>query len=191
MTAHTTGPALEVGVAPTEGTWIAAVDVAYGATRSVAACVVFEDWSAPAAMREHVVFSSSAAPYVPGRFFERELPYVLRVLAELPRSPQCLVVDGFVWLEDERPGLGGHAWNALGQKVVVVGVAKTAFKSASHCVPVTRGASKSPLYVTAAGAPVEEAADWVRRMHGEHRTPTLLRRVDQLSRELATPMVER
>jgi len=38
------------------------------------------------------------------------------------------------------------------------------------------------LYVTAAGMRLQEAADRIQRMHGPHRIPTLLKRVDTLAR---------
>ena len=40
-----------------------------------------------------------------------------------------------------------------------------------------------PLLVSAVGMPIEEAVAGVKRMHGPHRVPTLLKRVDRLSRE--------
>ena len=46
-----------------------------------------------------------------------------------------------------------------------------------------RGASKKPLYVTAIGTPVKDAARDVRAMHGAFRVPTLLARADRLCRE--------
>ena len=63
----------------------------------------------------------------------------------------------------------------------VVGVAKQAFAD-GVAKPVLRGASKQPLWVTAVGTDVNSACERVRAMHGEHRIPTLLRRVDALCR---------
>jgi deoxyribonuclease V len=91
-----------------------------------------------------------------------------------------MVVDGYVWLADCVPGLGGHLHAAVGG--VVVGVAKTKFAGCTSAVPVYRGASRSPLYVTAAGAAAAEAAGWVAGMHGPYRVPTILKRVDVLAR---------
>ena len=92
-----------------------------------------------------------------------------------------LVVDGYVHLDPEgRPGLGAHAHEEL--VIPVIGVAKTAFRGATHAIEVRRGGSDRPLYVTAAGLPVEEAAGMVWEMAGPHRLPDALRRVDALSR---------
>jgi len=76
--------------------------------------------------------------------------------------------------------LGAHAHDEFG--VPVIGVAKTAFRTATHAVPVLRGRSARPLYITAAGMPVKEAADLVIHMAGPFRRPDALRRVDVLAR---------
>ncbi|MCA2219533.1 hypothetical protein [Jidongwangia harbinensis] len=92
-----------------------------------------------------------------------------------------LVVDGYVDLDpDGRPGLGAHVHTEWG--VPVVGVAETAFRSATHAVEVRRGGAIRPLYVTARGLPVAEAGRLVERMAGAHRIPDALRRVDALAR---------
>ena len=64
----------------------------------------------------------------------------------------------------------------------MIGVAKSAFRTATHAVPVLRGASTRPLYVTAAGMPRTDAADLVRHMAGRYRMPDALRRTDTLVR---------
>jgi deoxyribonuclease V len=65
----------------------------------------------------------------------------------------------------------------------VIGVAKTAFDTASHAVPVVRGESSArPLFVTAAGMPCREAAGLVGHRAGRYRLPDALRRADALAR---------
>ena len=69
-------------------------------------------------------------PYRPGEFYLRELPplHVLDGLAHL----RLLVVDGYADLDPVgRPGLGADAHAEFG--VPVIGVAKTAFRTATHC----------------------------------------------------------
>jgi hypothetical protein len=61
-------------------------------------------------------------------------------------------------------------------------VAKSRFRTAAHAVPVVRGSSLRPLFVTAAGMPRTNAADLVRRVAGRHRLPDALRRADILVR---------
>ena len=78
-----------------------------------------------------------------------------------------------------RPGLGAYLHADLNG---IIGVAKTAFRTASHAVPVHRGDALRPLYVTAAGIPTERAAALVVGMAGPYRLPDALRRVDALAR---------
>jgi deoxyribonuclease V len=159
-----------------------AVDVYYPeAGGAIAALVVAADAGFAAPFAEHVVRVGSVAPYRPGAFFERELPAVAAVL-EVAVPLELLVIDGYVTLDPAgRPGLGAHAHVRFG--IPVIGVAKTAFRAATHAVEVLRGDSTRPLYVTAAGLPDAEAARLVRAMAGPHRMPDALRRVDQLSRQ--------
>ena len=72
----------------------------------------------------------------------------------------------------------------------MIGVAKSRFRTATHAVPVVRGSSARPLFVTAAGMPSADAADLVRRMAGRYRLPDALRRADTIARTgppVATP----
>jgi deoxyribonuclease V len=158
-----------------------AVDVHYppaGGAR--AACVLADDGRFDRIVAEPVAYLAQVAPYRPGEFFARELPAVLAVVEPLGRL-DLLVVDGYVDLDpDGRPGLGAHVHAALG--IPVVGVAKTAFRGATHAVPVRRGQSARPLWVTAAGLPRTEAAALVTGMAGRYRLPDALRRVDALAR---------
>jgi deoxyribonuclease V len=162
---------------------LACMDVDYRTEVTVAACVLFRDWT-DAAEASHVVERGPPAePYEPGQFFRRELPHLLKVLAAVREPLETVVIDGYVWLGEERPGLGAHLYEALGRRVPVVGVAKTAFHSSGLAVPVLRGQSQRPLFVTAVGVDPREAAEQVRRMHGVSRIPTLLGRVDRLCRD--------
>lgn len=54
-------------------------------------------------------------------------------------------------------------------------------------VAVVRGASTNPLHVTAADLDPAAAAAHILSMHGPHRLPTLLTRVDRLCREAPLP----
>jgi deoxyribonuclease V len=64
----------------------------------------------------------------------------------------------------------------------VIGVAKSAFRSATHAIAVLRGNASRPLFITAVGLPRTEAAEIVRRMAGQFRLPDALRRADALTR---------
>jgi deoxyribonuclease V len=161
---------------------IVAVDVDYREAEVVAAAVGFDSWTAERTAIEVVVTSDAPpAPYEPGKFYLRELPHIRSALSLLMPPWTAIIVDGYVWLGADK-GLGAHLYDALGHTTPVIGVAKTQFAGAP-AVEVSRGASARPLYVTAVGIDPTEASAHVRAMHGEHRIPTLLRRVDQLARQ--------
>lgn len=164
---------------------IAILDAAYSDKASAAACVTIEDCRDAKALAEFTHRGGPAADYQPGEFYKREMPVLLAVLAMLPRKPDVVVIDGYVWLgTEDRKGLGAHLFEALGGATGVVGIAKTKFHGASYwAAEVRRGGSDSPLYVTAAGIDLGEATEAVRQMHGDHRIPTLVAQADRLARE--------
>ena len=111
-----------------EQSTIACVDVFYADETARAACVVIADWGDARPANEWVVELSRVEDYQPGEFYRRELPCIQAVLAKLERTPDCIVVDGYVWLDAEmKPGLGAHLYNAMGRDVPVIGVAKNPF----------------------------------------------------------------
>lgn len=165
---------------------IAFLDVGYDGTAAKAACVLTESWEAASPHDAYVYDIEAVEPYEPGKFYRRELPCLLAVLRRLPSPPQIVVVDGYVWLASPlRPGLGAHLHQALGGATAVVGIAKTAFAGVESCsavVPVFRGTSRNPLFVTAVGLEADVAGQCVRRMAGKHRIPEIVRITDRLSR---------
>jgi deoxyribonuclease V len=153
-------------------------------TSAYAAAVVFANWTSPTAAAEHVVRLAEVADYESGQFYKRELPCVLAVLERVEFGMHAIVIDGYVLLDEHgTPGLGGHLWEALGRRVPIIGVAKNPFHDNPAAIPVLRGDSSRPLYVTALGIKVETAAADVQRMHGRFRLPTMLKRVDRLCRD--------
>ena len=158
---------------------LAITDVAYQDGVARAACVLAEGWTARHPARSFVALRTPIADYVPGAFWQRELPVLLALLEGV--EADVVVVDGYVWLDAAgRKGLGAHLHDALG--IPVVGIAKTAFAGSGFASEVVRGASARPLYVTAVGVDPDEAAASVRAMHGSHRLPTLLTAADRLAR---------
>jgi deoxyribonuclease V len=95
-------------------------------------------------------------------------------------------VDGYVDLDPQgRPGLGAHVHAEFGAPVI--GVAKTAYRTATHAAQIRRGQSARPLYITAAGLTIADAAGLVENMAGPFRIPDALRTVDRLARGLEQP----
>jgi len=162
-----------------DGRVFAAADVHYlGSGGARAAAVLAADAAFSVLLGEQITVVPEVMPYRPGEFYLRELPPLRAVLRGI-RGLSLLVVDGYVDLDPAgRPGLGARAHAELG--VPVIGVAKSAFRTAVHAVPVLRGTSARPLFVTAAGMPAADAAELVRHMAGRFRVPDALRRADQL-----------
>jgi deoxyribonuclease V len=160
---------------------VAAVDVYYPASGGArAAAVLARDVSFSPVAGERVVAVDEVLPYQPGAFYLRELPPLRAVLAGQDEL-RLVVVDGYADLDpDGRPGLGARLHAELGMPVI--GVAKSAYRTATHAIPVLRGTSSRPLFVTAAGLPRHDAADLVRHMAGRFRVPDALRRADTLAR---------
>ena len=171
---------METGGRPDFG-MCAAADVHYRSTGGArAAAVLAADAAFAHVLAERTAVLPQALPYRPGQFYLRELPPLRAVLDDLS-GLGLLVVDGYADLDpDGRPGLGAHAYAEFG--IPVIGVAKSRYRTATHAVPVLRGSSARPLFVTAAGMPAADAADLVRRMTGRYRLPDALRRADTLAR---------
>ena len=164
---------------------ILAFDSHYSAGSVTTAYVEFAGWADQQAADSRWYRLPAAAPYQPEQFYKRELPGILHALQQRGTSGlQYLLIDGYVALDAEgRPGLGAHLYRALEGRYPVIGVAKNPFRGSPHAYPLTRGGSKKPLYITAAGIPAEDATRFHARMHGPHPVATTLGQVDQLCRK--------
>lgn len=165
---------------------IYAFDTYYYEDYANTVCIAFEDWKSD---REVEVFTEQitiSSEYESGSFYKRELPCILSLLDKIVlKEEDIIVVDGYVTLDnDGKIGLGGHLYEALAGKIPIVGVAKNEFTAPdSQRRSILRGDSKTPLFVTAKGIDVDQAKLKVENMHGPYRIPTLLKKLDQLSRE--------
>ena len=161
----------------------AALDVHYERNAATAACVLFDDWqddNAAAVIRSAV---AQTAAYRAGRFFQRELPCLLAVLEKAGHEFETIVIDGYVHLRhDAGRGLGRCLYESLPYSPAIIGVAKNPLKIADRFVPVHRGRSRRPLFVSAVGSPVSRALRLIAGMHGHYRIPTLLALADQHAR---------
>lgn len=162
---------------------IVCLDVDYRKDVVVTARLMIPNWDAKAPASLVTIRTRGAAPdYIPGAFYRREMPYLVAALEGVTAA--VVVIDGYVWLGPGTPGLGAHLWDAIGKRAAVVGVAKTPFRGAAPIVrEVCRGESKTPLFVTAAGMEPDVAASHIGEMHGPHRMPAMLRRVDRACRD--------
>jgi deoxyribonuclease V len=163
-----------------------AFDVKYDENRARAVAIIFDNWEDAAPKETIIQYIENIAEYEPGAFYKRELPCIMAILDTLDLAKfSAIVVDSYVILDDVgKLGLGGHLYEAIQRKVPVIGVAKTQFlQNTINVVEVLRGESHKPLYISALGIEMNEAAKCVRQMHGEYRFPTLLKLLDDITKE--------
>lgn len=163
-----------------------AIDVGYNDTQANSASISFKNWNDATPLDTKKILINNIADYEPGKFYLRELPCILESLNQYNLNQvDTIIVDGFVWLNSEKkPGLGAYLFEKLDQKIPIIGVAKRKFHGENIFMKtIERGESKNPLFITAEGIQVEKAADLIKNMHGDFRIPTLLKIVDQLSRD--------
>ncbi len=136
-------------------------------------------------LNEYTQRFESPAPYESGQFYKRELPCILALLAQVQDPYDVIIIDGFVFLDDDgKPGLGKYLYDALTCKRPVIGIAKRAFYSMGAHYAVYRGQSKQPLYVSCVAMSLAAARQAVLQMQGCHRLPDIVKRVDALSRQV-------
>ena len=159
----------------------ACVDVDYRNNLAITACLTFTKWTDDLPLAEYTEVVSNVDDYVPGQFYRRELPCILKVLDKIKHPLNIVVIDGYVWLGENHMGLGAHLYQALNKKVAIIGVAKSKYYEVNHA-EVIRGKSSKPLYITSVGLDELDAIQLIASMAGEFRVPTLLKRVDNLCR---------
>ena len=158
-----------------------AVDVDYRADNAFVAGVAFSDWGED--VRRYKTKVEGVEDYVSGEFYKRELPCILELLREHDLHPDCIIVDGYVYLEGGKLGLGKYLFDSLGGEIKVIGVAKNPRGVMPEKHEVFRGKSSQPLFVTSEGIELEVAKNIVKSMDGPYRIPTKLKLVDTYSRE--------
>jgi len=160
-----------------------AVDVDYENDAAHIAGVAFSAWEDAEPSAIYTSDLSGIEAYEPGSFFKRELPCILKLLHEHELTPECIVIDGFVYLDGEKDaGLGKHLYDALDGKSSIIGVTKRPFKNTPESCKVYRGQSSQPLYVTSEGMAADAAKAYITSMHGKYRIPDLLKKADQVCR---------
>ncbi len=160
-----------------------AIDIYYhdkGAT-----CVgVFFEWTDAQPTKVIRAFLDEVEDYIPGEFYKRELPCVMAVIYQVRQYKiDSIVLDSHVQLGNGQKGLGEYVYEAVNEAYPIIGVAKRGFyNNADYVKEVRRGESENPLYVSAIGIDLDEAADYIQNMHGEFRIPTMLKEVDRIGR---------
>ncbi len=163
---------------------ILAIDVYYSESTAKVVGVLFEekDESPKQIITEYI---SSVSDYIPGEFYKRELPCILKLLEQVKLADiEFIIIDGHVFVDnEEKHGLGAHLWENLNREIPIIGVAKKHFHNTEKVsFPVVRGESKNTLYVSSVGMDSDFAINFVRKMKGEYRFPSMLKILDQHTR---------
>lgn len=163
---------------------ILAIDVFYYKNKSNIGGILFENWNAEKPAVELIAKMENIAKYESGLFYKRELPCILKLIEDHCLHPEFIVIDGYVFIDGiSKPGLGFYLYNSLSCTIPVIGVAKSYFNGIPSYCELLRGNSKKPLFITSIGINLEPAKNYISKMHGKNRTPSLLKLVDQLSRK--------
>jgi len=166
---------------------IIAIDVHYRENTAKTVSIEFENWLDDVPASIHIIETPIVADYVPGQFYKRELPCILEILKLSDLSKiSAIIVDGYVVLDDAgKKGLGGYLYAELNQQIPIVGVAKRSFHSLKEkVIPVKRGESKNPLFVTQLGGDLTDYAKKVAEMAGDFRIPNLLKILDAETKKI-------
>jgi deoxyribonuclease V len=108
---------------------ILAIDVDYRSDSAVVAGVSYSNWEGEAPDNVFHSNVTDVEKFEPGQFYKRELLCIIRLLTDHNLYPNIIVIDDFVVLgQDSKPGLGIYLHDALDQTILVIGVAKAAFK---------------------------------------------------------------
>lgn len=164
---------------------IAAFDSYYSNEVQKTVCLIFSNWIHPRIEKTLTGFHKIEDTYHAGEFYKRELPGIMQLIKHPDFvDVDTIIVDAFVWLDDEgTPGLGARLHEAIDKKIPVVGVAKTDFATVHHSKrEVLRGSSRRPLYISAIGLDPDLAADHIRNLPGSYRIPDILKKLDQLTK---------
>lgn len=164
---------------------ILAIDVHYKDALAKVVGALFEP-EATTALEYVTSYIDDVEEYVPGEFYKRELPCILSLLEKVElKKLDAIIIDGNVFINNNGDfGLGGRLWESIGQRVPVIGVAKSLFKNADERIAeVKRGKSDKPLFVSSVGIELADAASLIQNMHGDYRMPAILKEVDRLTKE--------
>ena len=164
---------------------VLAIDVHYKDTYAKVVGVLFQ-WEDSVPVEVITTTINTVDDYIPGEFYKRELPCILKLLEQVTlKELEAIIVDGHVYVDNENSyGLGGYLYEALDEKIPVIGVAKNRFTKANKTyTEVYRGTSMKPLCVSTINYEQEKAIKLIENMNGVYRMPTLLQLMDSITKE--------
>lgn len=161
--------------------------------------ITFSDWTSDDVIDKFEIDKTGIdAEYIPGEFYKREMPCLIKLWNSIPedvkKNISTVIVDGFYDIWDCRPGMGHHFKDWLSENgysnIEVVGIAKTKCRETNKfTLPVYRTKeskeSKWRGAIWVNGSNKNE--DYVKRvmsMAGKFRIPSIVKKVDHVSRQL-------
>lgn len=159
---------------------ILSIDVDYRNDYAVAVGIEFNDWNDKTPSNIYYSKCYEYGEYISGQFYKRELPCIKALINEHNLSPSLIIVNGYVYLEDNKPGLGYYVYDTY--NVPVIGIASKPYKNPIDKYIIYRGNSKTPIYISSVGMPIEEAKVKIRNMYGKYRMPYLIKLTDTKTR---------
>lgn len=180
---RTPGQAQTTGLSNPRITMKLALDLHLGRDTGAAAGVAFDDWAAAEPTRTCISLIAHVEKAQPGDAGQRELTCLLQLLREQGLAPEVILINGWVHTDAmETAGLGRHLYQALGGRVAIIGVARTALPGTPAQFEVYREEEARPLIVTCVGIELGAAKARLRAMHGKRRVPTLLKLATRLAK---------
>lgn len=164
---------------------ILAIDVHYKETYAKAVGVLF-NWEDETPNEIVTAIINEVAEYESGQFYKRELPCIMQLLQKIDLSfIEVIIIDGHIYVNNDKTyGLGGYLYQALEEKIPIIGVAKKSFINTNEVsIPILRGKSKVTLYISAIGYKIEKALQNIEDMNGYYRIPTILKYLDTITKE--------
>lgn len=165
---------------------ILAVDTYYFENKAKTVAISFENWNDNIEQKVFTEIIDNISEYKSGEFYKRELPCILSIIKKINLEDyEAIIIDGYVFVDDNsKLGLGGFLYEKLNKKIPIIGVAKTDFISlTNNKISLLRGKSKNPLFISSIGINLNEATEKIKFMSGEFRIPTLLKKLDTLTKE--------
>lgn len=179
-----------------------ATDTYYYKDRAKTVGVIFNSWedSEPAEVIHSWLSDTEYGPYIPGEFYKRELPCIINLFKTNNidlKDYDTIILDGLARLPgSSEEGLGIHLEDKIQElwpdldfydRPAIMGIAKTKFGDVENdkgTSVVLRGTAKTPLYVNTTWHMLSssEAADNLKKMHGDYRIPTLLKILDKATK---------
>lgn len=135
-------------------------------------------------LNKYRITFNNVAPYHSGQFYKREMPCLIDLINQINEPFDVIIIDSFVYLDGlVKAGLGKHLYDNLHDKKPIIGIAKNSFLGITEKYEVYRGESKHPLYVTTEDYDLNNAKLFVKNLEGKFRIPSIVQKVDKLSRE--------